>query len=658
MSIYIWDKEIKNLFVWESISISDMQWPCDIGFHVPTKDEWTTVYNILDGLDASYMRTLNYVKTYLKLPPNWYLTPDTARSYELWTSCWYWSCEKNWNYSWYCVYCDNWHAFNVTNMYSWYGLPIRPFKDGVVNPISSWSTLKSWWTWLYHSGSNNYWIAHNSSDWIISLSSDGTTWITMADKNVWATTVYNNWDTQTEDNCGKAYQRWNNYWFPITGTSWAISWPVDASAYWPWNYYSSGFVITNYSASYNWDSSYNKNLRWWVTQWTTEEWAVKAVYLWENKVRPAKKELHTCTIVWDEVSSPSSFFVRYEDDAAGLTPWDTAFDEFFWYYGCRLNTSWQETATITQEQSWWAWKLDITQLGTLTSGDNVMIAFPVRWIKMTKSWSTVTLSITDELNKSWYQYYAHSTWTLTYPWTPKGHFYLWVYKTCNNGSNVLKSWSWVSPEVNQTQNRFCTRASANGRWYNIIWYYQRMYINALYMMKYWNPDSQTVVWKWYVGWGSRQTTWSTNSQTNATYWTTSTTQQAKLFWLEDWWGNVYEWIWWVYTNWSKNLCTQLSWYSWAVSGWDSTWSTIQTTSWSDLSSIVWNNKVLFWPSATVSNSSYNTYYCDYEFVGASYLAFAGGSGDDGSYAGAFNMSVAYNASGKRDYIGSRLMFLY
>jgi hypothetical protein len=31
------------------------------------------------------------------------------------------------------------------------------------------------------------------------------------------------------------------------------------------------------------------------------------------------KQYRTFTIVWNEVSNPSQFFVRYEDDALGLT---------------------------------------------------------------------------------------------------------------------------------------------------------------------------------------------------------------------------------------------------------------------------------------------------------------------------------------------------
>lgn len=100
------------------------------------------------------------------------------------------------------------------------------------------------------------WIYHNSDLWLISLSSDWTNWLTIADKNLGATTVYNNWDTLSEANCGKYYQRWNNYWFPRTWSVSTSSTTVNAGSYWPNNYYSSStFIISD-----TWDSSNNANL--------------------------------------------------------------------------------------------------------------------------------------------------------------------------------------------------------------------------------------------------------------------------------------------------------------------------------------------------------------------------------------------------------------
>lgn len=372
----------------------------------------------------------------------------------------------------------------------------------------------------------------------------------------------------------------------------------------------------------------------------------------------------TYTISWEEKVDMSSWWT-YSDDAAWLTAGSAAFDEFFWYSWVRLSTAGVETAVITQAQSWWGWKLDITQLWTLTSGDNVMIKFPVRWIKMTKSWSIVTLSITDWLNREWewYQYYAHSRWTLSSP-VQKNALYLWAYKAYNN-SNVLKSWSNKTPTSNLTQQLSINYARANdgNSWsagYDIMWFYQREYINALYMMKYWNPDSQSTVWLWYIGGSTTQNTWWTNSQINATYWSNWDGDRVKLFWLEDRWGASREWVGWVCCDGSKNLWTALSWFVWDVtttSPYENTGVVLKYISnYYELSAIAWNNKWLFSPVNTAQNADYNTYYCDYSlWASSARLAVAGGSGNDGLQAWAFYL--VWGSTSTTTSNCSRIMYL-
>jgi len=114
------------------------------------------------------------------------------------------------------------------------------------------------------------WIYHNSWEWLISFSSDWTTWYTIADKNLWATST----DITSSDSYWNYYQRWNNYWFVYWWSPTTSSSTVNASTYWPWNYYSSStFRTVN-----RWDSSNNTNL-WWETtntnaarRWPCEEW--------------------------------------------------------------------------------------------------------------------------------------------------------------------------------------------------------------------------------------------------------------------------------------------------------------------------------------------------------------------------------------------------
>lgn len=119
------------------------------------------------------------------------------------------------------------------------------------------------------------WIYHNSDLWLISLSSDWSNWLTISDKNLGATQVYNDGDTLSESNCWKYFQRWNNYGFPFTWAVTTSSTQVNAQNYWPWNYYSSSTFIT---WNNDWSSVQNDNLRWDTTntnvarKWPCDTW--------------------------------------------------------------------------------------------------------------------------------------------------------------------------------------------------------------------------------------------------------------------------------------------------------------------------------------------------------------------------------------------------
>lgn len=121
------------------------------------------------------------------------------------------------------------------------------------------------------------WVYHNPDLWLITLSSDWNNWITIADKNLGATTVFevwsgtttiNGWTSISEANAWKFFQWWNNYWFPFT---WAVNksnTKVNTAGYWPWNYYNSSTFV--YDSNFgSWETTINPNL-WWGTTWTNE----------------------------------------------------------------------------------------------------------------------------------------------------------------------------------------------------------------------------------------------------------------------------------------------------------------------------------------------------------------------------------------------------
>ena len=280
MSIYIWDKEIKNLYAWWSISVSDMQGPAPKWFHVPLSSEWENINNAGISLWAWKWYTPVDFSTYLKIPMAGYREFNNT-VYEIGSEGQYWSSSahaSDASYAYFLMFRGS--DVNPTAYANRArGIFVRCVKNSPTIPTASWTVLYQW-TW-------DAWIFHNPTDWLISISSDGSTWYTLMDKNLGATTVYNYWDALSVANTGNIFQWWNNYPFPSTLSSDSIttsSTQVNATGYWPWNYYSSSTYIT---WNGNWSYVNNKDLRWWVSQWTTEKSkAAKEIYLWDVKVWP------------------------------------------------------------------------------------------------------------------------------------------------------------------------------------------------------------------------------------------------------------------------------------------------------------------------------------------------------------------------------------
>lgn len=274
---------VKRYYGWKLVDdYSAMQWPCPEGFHIPTIQEWTDVKN--HGIDlwlwtnASSSANATSFRTYLKIPVAWFYSMDGSFSTTTWR---YWSCQDNgaWTQWGHRIYNN---ANFWTSYYSkgWWE-SIRPFKDTPAIPDNTWTTTFDW-SWI----AAGAWVFHNATLWLISISSDWINWVTVADKNLWATVVYNNWDTLSDSNCWWVFQWGNCYMFPRSSTLSTSSTQIDTTWYWPWNYYSSNIFITWSWSTFNWSSVNNRNLRWWVT-WVQQRPAkIIKVYKWNIQIRP------------------------------------------------------------------------------------------------------------------------------------------------------------------------------------------------------------------------------------------------------------------------------------------------------------------------------------------------------------------------------------
>ena len=251
---------------WDVLTVTggvEARWPMEEWYHVPSKDERGFVLDAWIALWA-WTSSGDDLRIKLKLPFAGYRYNVSSSVDGQGSYAYYWSS---------IAYSDNYAYFLYAHSSMFYptnwgyranGYSIRCFKNTPVIPDSTWTVITQW-TWTAG-------IYHNATLWLISISSDWTTWYTLQDKNLGATTVYNDWDTLSQANCGNYYQWWNCYWFPYTGTVTTSSTKVDASWYGKWNLYSSSTFITVSDIPYDWSSVRNDNLRWMETTSKQVSW--------------------------------------------------------------------------------------------------------------------------------------------------------------------------------------------------------------------------------------------------------------------------------------------------------------------------------------------------------------------------------------------------
>ena len=224
----------------------DTQWPCPNGFHIGTQTEWDTLKTALTTL---WVWNKNDFMNYLKVPSAYYLARSNGSKDTRYWPVRFWTSTMTSNTVAYCMYVNEKNALAVASDKPGNAFSIRPFKDNPVVPDETWTLLTTWIYW-------------SSAKWLISITWDGwTTYITISDKNLWATNVWDNW---------LYYQFWNNYWFNVSPSDYVTSKPTLTETYGPGNYYNSSTYVRVSSGNGWFDWTVN-NIWWWVTNGTWTE---------------------------------------------------------------------------------------------------------------------------------------------------------------------------------------------------------------------------------------------------------------------------------------------------------------------------------------------------------------------------------------------------
>lgn len=288
----------------------------------------------------------------------------------------------------------------------------------------------------------------------------------------------------------------------------------------------------------------------------------------------------------------------------------------------------------------------------ITSGNtgDVMIQFPRHGVRISKSGKVVTVSMTDNPNDSSFKYYAHQRGN-----TNKDYFYLGVYDGWVSG-NKLRSLSGKSPTVSTSLNKFDTYGKANGTGYGCMGYYQWLFIQVMYVLQFkGNLNSQNTVGYGNCNGGSIKNTGRSN--TNGMIY--GDTNVAKLFGIEDAWGNIYQLVNNYYSNSNFHVTTTT----------DDTVTDVNKyidrgyyggsdyTRWNYYTDCMGTTEAGFTLTYNSTNGSSTTYFCDSAYFYSSYVPRVGGDYSDGDNDGLFCFGVFWNRDYSASYAGSRLGYL-
>lgn len=356
------------------------------------------------------------------------------------------------------------------------------------------------------------------------------------------------------------------------------------------------------------------------------------------------------TVILNLANSNPSNIGTYSDDAVTMSSGKNveAWKEFFGYKPCLFKDGKVVGYLNPNDYT----KFENGSPADITSGNagDVMIQFPRRGIKISKSGKVVTVSMTDNPDNSSFKYYAHQRGT-----TNKDYFYLGAFPGCVL-SNKLRSLSGKYPQTNTSLNSFDTYGKANGTGYGCLGYYQWLFLQVMYVLQFkGNLDSQTTVGRGYVSYSGTTNTGRAN--TNGMNYGDGNV--AKLFGIEDIWGNVLQFVNNYYANSNYHITTTTDDTITDTSKYTDHGSYGSSSSSSNgyATDCIGNTEVGFTAPYGAYNGSTSTYFCDLADFNSNYVPFVGGHYGNSDYAGIFLFGVGYRRDETDSVVGSRLGYL-
>ncbi len=232
-----------------------------------------------------------------------------------------------------------------------------------------------------------------------------------------------------------------------------------------------------------------------------------------------------------------------------------------------------------------------------------------------------------------------------------GAFHGWV-----DGSRRLRSLPYKSPTTDLSIGDFRNHAKNMGVGWSQFDFYLLYALQMLYITEYGVPDSQTMIGRGFVvGNSTKINTGGTVQYGNNTFGETTGKVQMSYRGIEDFWGNVYNWIDGYYLTAGGTVMIGDKGYNSTGIGYESL-GTVSTMDDSNIRRISDMDKMGFTPSASGATNTTGGLYDNGRLFVASggRLPTFGGGWSIASVAGAFRFSVNNSASASYATIGARL----
>jgi hypothetical protein len=346
-------------------------------------------------------------------------------------------------------------------------------------------------------------------------------------------------------------------------------------------------------------------------------------------------KLRVMTAVIDQSNPDPLACITYEDDAKSMEKGSSKWDDFF------------QSQLVLFKDGKEVRELEDSELNDLKPEDgDVMVRFPRKGLRIKTVDEKVYVSMTNATDDPEFKYYAHSRGNQR-----KDNFYLGAYLGFEE-SGKLRSITGKAPTGSKTIGDSRKIAQANGAGYEQLAFYQWTFLQAMYVLKYGNLDSQTALGKGNTSGGNyKKITGETNGK-SIDFGSTDNKTKVRFQWIEDLYGTRSQWLDGFKTE-NGKIWTGTDRFSNEISNYQG-YDAYEEIGYPK--KIIGNDELGFIIKERYIGSSVN--YSDYQVLKPSgdFIAMVGGA-MSGAGSGVFNLSADCSAHSSYGDVGARLMYL-